>query len=812
MNENITPRLKNVLKNAKKEAVKLENNYVGTEHVVIAIIDADRGLAVDVLKKTSIPLDKIKEAITKKLSEKKKQGDGIDAFNKELEQALIRAKSISEDFKHTYVGTEHVLIAVLEAANTEIFLILKSIGIDPEGVKNQLTEDLRAASAKPPAPDKVPAGGPKKVEEEKPIIPGEPYIKRYAIDLTEKAAKGELDPVIGRETEVKRVIHILSRKKKNNPVLVGPAGVGKTSIAEGLALRIAEKKVPKQLLTKKVFALDMAQVVAGTVYRGQFEERIKKILKEAKENKDYIIFIDELHTVIGAGSAEGTMDASNMIKPALARGELNCLGATTEEEHRRYIEKDAALERRFQKVTVEAPDVKDTILILKGAAKSYESYHGVKYPMEVLEATVSLSNRFITDRNQPDKSFDILDEAGARVKLAFDGPSDNRKELEANLAAAHTKRGEAMEAKDLAKSKKLKDEIDKLEHQVAKARLTDEAEHLTVKLEDVYEVVSQWTSIPVGDLGATDRKNLLAIDKTLGDIVVGQPEAIALVTKSLKKYRTPLRNPNRPMGSFMFCGGTGVGKSLLAKTIALKVFGSDKSLLELDMSEYMDSISASKLIGSAAGYVGYEDGSKLCKFVQRRPYAVILFDEIEKAHPDVIQILLQILEEGRLTDNHGKIVNFKNTIIILTSNLGSQAAKSMGFGTEKNLNDRAKDNVLNEIKKTFKPEFLNRLDVIVFNPLTLEQARTVVGLEISILNKKLAEAKVEVQLTKSATEFLLNNGFNQQYGARNVRKQVEIHVEDSLTDEFLSDQIPENSVIIFDVVNNKLTHKIKGKS
>ncbi len=809
MNENITPRLKNVLKNAKKEATKLENNYIGTEHVVIAIIDADRGLALDVLKKTNVALDKIKEAIFKRLGEDKNKADEI-TYNKELEEVLIRAKSVSEDFKHTYVGTEHVFIAILEAGDTNIIKILKGIGLDPEGIRNQLVEDLKNASSKP-SPDKIPAGGPKKDEEEKPLIPGEPYLKRFSIDLTEKASKGELDPVVGRTAEIDRVIHILSRKKKNNPVLVGPPGVGKTSIAEGLALRIFEKKVPKQLLTKKVFALDMAQIVAGTVYRGQFEERIKKILKEAKENKDYIIFIDELHTVIGAGSAEGTMDASNMIKPALARGELNCVGATTEEEHRKYIERDAALERRFQKVIVDEPNVKDTLLILSGAAKSYETFHGIKYTDDVLTEIVGLSNRFITDRFQPDKSFDIMDEAGSRVKLAFEGPSENQKDLETKLAAAKIKKGEAVEAKDLVKSKKYKDEIEKLEHQVAKCKLIDEAA-LTVKVEDVYAVVSSWTGIPVGDLGATDKKNLMSIDKTLGDIVVGQHEAVQLVTKSLKKYRTPLRNPKRPMGNFLFCGPTGVGKSLLAKTVALKVFGSEKALLELDMSEYMDSISASKLIGSSAGYVGYEDGSKLCKFVQRRPYSVILFDEIEKAHPDVIQLLLQILEEGRLTDNHGKIVNFKNTIIILTSNLGSQAAKSMGFGTDAELAEKSKDKVLEEIKKTFKPEFLNRLHTVVFNPLTLDTARNVVDLEIGLLNKKLEESKAAVQLTQEAKEFLLTNGFNQKYGARNVRQQIETHIEDALTDAFLSDQIPENSTIIFDVVNKKLTYQIKGTS
>lgn len=811
MSENITPRLKNVLKNAKKEAIKLGNDYVGTEHVVIAIIDADRGLAVDVLKRTSVPLDKIRAAIVKDISANKKDFIEI-SNNKELEECLVLAKGVSEQFKHTYVGTEHVLIAILGQVNPFYNTngILKSLGIDVTGVRTQLLDELTNATKNTSSGDKVMAGGPKKTDEEK-TSTNEPFIKKYAIDLTEKASKGEIDPVIGRTEEVKRVIHILSRKKKNNPVLVGPAGVGKTSIMEGLALRIYEKNVPKQLLTKRVFALDMPAIVAGTVYRGQFEERLKKILNEVKNNKDFIIFIDELHTVIGAGSAEGTMDASNILKPALARGEFCCAGATTLEEFRRYIEKDSALERRFQKVTVAEPNLKETVVILKGAAKSYETFHNVKYTDDVIEAAANLSNRFIVDRYQPDKGFDVLDEAGARVKLAYTGIGEDIKFLVAELAVNHMKRGEALEKADLPAAKKAKAEIERLEHQIAKAKLEDSQQSLTVKIEDINAVISSWTGIPVGDLGVTDKKNLISIGDSLKELVIGQDAAVDMVAKSLKKYRTLLKDPNRPMGSFLFLGPTGVGKSLLAKSLAKKAFGSEKAILELDMSEYADSIGVTKLIGASAGYVGYEDGAKLCKHVQQKPYSVILFDEIEKANPAVVELLLQILEYGRLTDNHGKLVDFKNTIIIMTSNLGVEAAKAMGFGNANDLNKRIKENMLVEVKKIFKPEFLNRLDVAIFDSMTMNNARKVVKLEVDVLNTKLSEENVVINLSPAAVEFILANGFNQKYGARNVRKQIETHIEDSLVDEFLQGKVAKNSVITFDVVDAKLTHKIKAK-
>lgn len=810
MNDNITPRLDKVLKNAKKEAIKLGNDKVRLEHVVIAIIDADTNMASDVLKKSGVALEKIKETLQKKVTPETKSETvaSLVVFDKELEKALIRAKEVSEKFEHKWVGTEHALIAIFESGDSTCNQAFKSLGLDPDGLKNVLMEELDAASKKKPSPDKVPAGGPKKTEDEK-SSSTETFIGRYAVDLSAKAARGEIDPVIGRHEEVKRTIHILARKKKNNPVLVGPPGVGKTSIVEGLALRIHEKSVPVQLQEKRIFALDLGLLVAGTVYRGQFEERIKKILKEVKDNKDFIVFIDELHMVIGAGAAEGSMDASNMFKPALARGEFMCIGATTEEEYRRYIERDAALERRFQKVKVDEPNLKDTIEILKGAAKSYETFHGVTYADGVVEHAASVSTRYITDRHQPDKGFDLLDEAGSLVKLAFKGSSDTLRDLQIKLTEAHTKRGELMEARKLTEAKKVRDQIEKLEHQVNIQKTREMNEGLTVTVDHINSIVSQWTGIPVGDLNAAEKAKLVNIASDLSAVVVSQADAITTVSQPLKKYKTPLKDPKRPIGSFLFVGPTGVGKTLLAKTIAQKVFGSDKKMLELDMAEYADSTAVTKLVGSSAGYVGYEDGAKLLKHVQRNPYSVILFDEIEKAHPDVIQVLLAIMEEGRLTDNHGKAVDFRNTVIILTSNVGVEAAKSMGFGSTEEKTAKAKDNMLADIKKTFKPEFLNRLEVTFFNPLTKNDARKVVDLEIGNLNKRLAESKVTIERTDAVVDFIVNNGYNEKYGARNIRRQIEVHLENSLTDEFLSDKVPEKSVIMFDVVDGKLTHNIK---
>ncbi len=810
MSENITPRLKNVLKNARKEAVKIGNDYVGLEHVVLSIIEVNSGMAADILKKTKVESKAIKEALINAITPKEKSTLTASALpsTSELDECFLRARKVSDTFSHQYIGTECFLISILDDTSCKVTKVFKQIGIDIELLKKTLVEELESRST--PVPEKVMAGSDKSSEEEKASSANDPYIKRYAIDLTEKASKGEIDPVVGRDAEVTRVIRILSRKKKNNPVLVGPAGVGKTSIVEGLAIRIFEKKVPAQLLKKRVFALDFAQMIAGTMYRGQFEERLKKIVNEVKSNPDFIVFCDELHTIIGAGSAEGTMDASNILKPALARGEFTCVGATTQDEYRKYIERDAALERRFQKVKVDEPNLNDTIAILKGAAKTYEKFHGVKYPDEVIISIANLSNRYITGRFQPDKGFDVMDEAGAAVKLAGARVSEDKEKLVSKMEDITKKKAAATEANDFDEIQKLKISQEALQFRIDKLEAADKKDNFVVKDENIESVISSWTGIPVGELNTNDKANLVTLDKDISESVIGQGEAVSKVSKALKKYKTPLRDPNRPIGSFLFLGPTGVGKTLLARELCVKFFGAKDSILELDMSEYSESIGVTKLIGASPGYVGYDESAKLCKFVQQKPHCVVLFDEIERAHPSVRELLLQVLENGRLTDNVGKIVDFRNAIVIMTSNLGVEAAKAMGFGSASDITQRAKNNIMEEAKKFFKPEFLNRLSPVVFNSLTTADARKVVELEVNVLNKRLIESKVKVVLNEKAVDFILANGFNEKFGARNVRTQIELQIEDALTDDFLKGKIKENSVITFDSTGDKLTYKIKG--
>ncbi len=805
MSENITPRLRNVLKNAKKEAVKLKSGYIGVEHVTLAILETKAGQSAVVLKDTKIDFEKIREAISKAFAPAI-ASDKTDIVNhKDLDDCFAEAKKISDKFSHQFIGTEHMLVAILTNVDSVLCKTLKSVNVDTEAVRVSLLAELEAKSTA--EPQKVMAG--EASGDSKSETSSDPYLKRFASDLTQQAAEGKLDPVIGREKEVTRVIRILSRKKKNNPVLIGPPGVGKTSIAEGLAIRIHEKKVPAILHDKKVFALDFALIVAGTMYRGQFEDRLKKIIKEAKDNPSYIIFIDELHTVIGAGSAEGTMDASNMLKPALARGEFKCIGATTQEEYRKYIERDAALERRFQKVAVEEPNVADTITILKGAAKSYEKYHGVTYSAEVIEAAVTLSNRYVSGRYQPDKGFDVLDEAGASVNLSSSKKNEDKDKILKKIEDEKKALAEAKEEKNFERIAGHTTALEAWEFKLEKLKLAEKQEERAVKMEDIQSVISSWTGVPVGDLSSSDKKSLLKLNDVLNSVVVGQQDAIEIVTKALKKSKTPLKDPNRPIAGLLFCGPTGVGKTMLAKQIAAKEFGKE-NILELDMSEYVDGTAVNKLIGSPAGYVGYEDSAKLCKFVTQKPYSVILFDELEKAHQDVRQILLQILENGRLTDTVGKMIDFRNTIIIMTTNAGVEVAKSMGFGTQASKESQIKDNVLEELKRVFKPEFMNRVRPVLFKPLSVDNARLVVDLEIGVLNERMKETGVTIKCLPKAVDFILVNGFNEKFGARNVRSQVEALIEESLTDEFLRDKVPENSVITFDVVDTKLIHKIKG--
>lgn len=811
MNENLTPRLKDLLKKARKRASEIKNNYIGTEHAFLVWLEGTNfGTGIEHLKKTGVAFDKIREMILKAiLPEKDKEADITQVldFNAELANAIKEAKTIADNLNLGYTGIECFIIAILNDEESLVHKTLSSLSVTVTDVTKSLKDEL--TSPKASEPTKVPSGP--AAEDSSGRGEKDSMLRKFSIELVERASKGELDPVIGRTKEVARTIRILARKKKNNPVLVGPAGVGKTSVVEGLALRIFEKSVPPAIQDKRIFALDLGRLIAGTVYRGQFEERLKKIMEEVKANKNYIVFIDELHTVIGAGGAEGSMDASNMIKPALARGDFNCIGATTLDEYRKYIEKDSALERRFQSVDVEEPNAQDTLLILKGAAKSYEKYHGIKYGTGVLEAIVDLSTRFITDRNQPDKSFDIMDEIGAAVKLAA-GQSAERRELEERLTEVKKLKAQTIKDERFEEAGKLKEEEARLEFNINKAKESEKTKKTVAKLSDVYEVVANWTGIPVGEMNKTDKEKLLNLPTTLKEVVIGQDEAIDLVSKSVKKYKTPLKDTKRPIGGFLFVGPTGTGKSLLAETLAVKQFGTNKCYLELDMSEYSDSNAGTKLIGSPPGYVGYEEGGTLTKFVSQNPYSVILFDEIEKAHPQVRLLLLQILEKGTLTDNKGKVVSFKNTIIILTSNAAVNAAKSMGFATSSGTIANIKSNIEAELKAVFSPELVGRLEVVVFQKLNQDNSRKVVALEIGKLNTRLIPSKVRIEHTVEALDFILNRSSDSTFGARYVRHQVEHLIEDALTDDFLKENIPENSVIVFRAENNSLAYTIKHNS
>ena len=803
MKENFTPRLEKILKNGKKEALRIGSAFLEPEHAIIALTQTETGTAIAVLKATNVPMDKIREALGLKLASIRPNDAPKDKnelkFSEELNNVLTKANELAEQSKNEYTGTEHFLIAALKSEGSLTASCFKELGIDVDGVIKSLMEEIMPKEGEQPA--KIPAGGQKQTAKT-----SESVLKKYSINLNERATEGKIDPVVGRTEEISRLCKILVRKKKNNPVLVGPAGVGKTSVVEGLALRIVEKNVPKGLLDKQVYALDLTQVVAGTVYRGEFEERMKRIMTEVRDNPNYIVFLDELHMIIGAGSAD-SMDASNILKPALARGDFRCIGATTTDEYKRYIERDAALERRFQSIKVDEPSIQDTITIVKGARKSYETFHGVVYPDPVLEEIVQLSSRYIPSRNQPDKSFDIMDEIGAARKLKAIVNPEEREKLAKELSDIQQAKAEAIARTDVDEHCRIKRLETTVQHKLNKLAASDSKE-LTATKDDVYEVIQSWTGIPVGNLTVLQAEKLVNLSEELGQDVIGQATAVAEVAKVIKKSRTLLKDPQRPIGGFMFVGPTGVGKTLLAKTIAEKIFGSKDAMLKLDMSEYVDGISANKLVGSPPGYVGYNEGGVLTKFVQNKPYSLILFDELEKAHPDVTLLLLQILEDGRLTDSFGKVVDFKNTIIVCTSNVGVGSAKSMGFGTQSDLIKRANDNLVEEIKRVFKPEFLNRINLISFTGLNHNDALRIIDLEIGKVNKRLAENHVTVVCTDAAKEFLIKHGFDEKKGGRNVRTQVEHHIENALVDDFLLDAIPQNSVITFDVADGKLTHQV----
>jgi len=787
---------------ARNEAQRCNHNYVGTEHLLLGLIKLGQGVAVNVLEKMGLPPETLIEEIERNMEvgEDSTPSSNNIPYTPRVKKVLALAGKEAKSLQHSYVGTEHLLLGLLREGEGVAAKVLQSLDIDIERTRNEVLKELDP-NFSPDDNDPVHAdafGHPGR--------PGRiPSLRAYGRDLTEMAKKGDLDPVIGRSNEIERVIQILCRRTKNNPVLIGEAGVGKTAIAEGLASEIIGGNVPEILRDKKVFTLDLALIVAGTKYRGQFEERIKAIMDEIRRNKNIIVFIDELHTIVGAGSAEGTMDASNIIKPALSRGEMQCIGATTLNEYRKYIEKDAALERRFQTVKVEAPSVEETILILKGIRPKYEAHHKAIITDASLEAAAKLSDRYLTGRFLPDKAIDIMDEAGSRARIQNMTRPPDVKGLEADIATAAQEKDEAIKAQDFEKAaaqrdkeKHLKDELEKILEDWKKNR---EEKQVFVTEDDILHVVSKWTGIPLSRMEQKETEKLLQMEGELQGRVIGQNEAIAAISKALRRSRADLKDPRRPIGSFVFLGPTGVGKTFLARTLAEFMFGDPDALIQIDMSEYMEKFTSSRLIGSPPGYVGHEEGGQLSEAVRRRPYSVVLFDEIEKAHPDVMHLLLQILEEGKVTDSQGRKIDFRNTIIIMTSNVGAELIKkqtTLGFGAPKATEDHdsMRDKILEETKKVFKPEFLNRLDdIIVFHSLNKPDLSLIVSLEMEKVIGRIKTRDIHLTLDPSATDFLIKKGYDPSYGARPMRRAVERYLEDPMAEEILRGKIQTGDLV-----------------
>lgn len=812
---NFTPRAQQVLALARKEADRFHHNYVGTEHLLLGLINLGQGVAVNVLQKMGLDLETVRSAVEKQVGKgTAAKPTGNIPYTPRVKKVLALAGKEAKALNHSYVGTEHILLGLLREGDGVAARVLKSLDVDIERCRDEILSELDpnfsgegGGSADPGASGPVGAGGGGGAPDERKEVKT-PALKAFGRDLTELARGGELDPVIGRKQEIRRVVQILCRRTKNNPVLIGEAGVGKTAIVEGLALEIANGLVPEILADKRLITLDLALMVAGTKYRGQFEERIKAVMDEIRRAKNIIIFIDELHTIVGAGAAEGAMDASNIFKPALSRGELQCIGATTLAEYRKYIEKDSALDRRFQSVMVEAPSPEDSVEILKGIAPKYEDHHKVDYTPASLEAAVKLSDRYITARFLPDKAIDVLDEAGARARInSLDRPPEIEN-LAKEIDEVCQKKEEAIskqQFEDAAKYRDAEKQLRAKREQMLEEWKKNRAEkRIKVDTEDMLHVVSDWTGIPLNRMERKESEKLLHLEGDLQKAVIGQDEATVAISKALRRSRADLKDPRRPIGSFLFMGPTGVGKTHLAKTLAEMIFGERESIVQIDMSEYMEKFSVSRLIGSPPGYVGYEEGGQLTETVRRKPYCVVLFDEIEKAHPDVVQLLLQVLEEGRLTDSLGRTVDFRNTIIIMTSNVGAhilQKSQSLGFGIDDMEGDfdKTKGKILDEAKRVFKPEFLNRINsIIVFRQLQRVHLRRIVDLEIASVSKRLRDKNLFLEVTDAAKDFLIDQGYDEKYGARPLRRSVEQHLEDPLAEHLLRDEIREHEPILVD--------------
>ena len=803
---NFTPRAQQVLQMARKEAERFHHGYVGTEHLLLGLIALGQGVAVNVLMKMGGELETIRLEVEKSvgMGNEEMPASGNLPFTPRVKKVLALASSEARALNHSYIGTEHILLGILREGEGVAARILKNLNIDLERTRLEIIKELDPNFEQ--TLEEAVSGNNGNEEVSLSVQDTKtPALNTFGRDLTELASRNELDPVIGRANEIERVIQILCRRTKNNPVLLGEAGVGKTAIVEGLAQSISAGNVPEILREKRLITLDLALMVAGTKYRGQFEERIKTVMDEIKRAKNILLFIDELHMIVGAGSAEGAMDASNIIKPALSRGELQCIGATTIKEYRKFIEKDAALERRFQSVMVNEPSVSETIEILKGLRYKYEEHHHAQISDEAIKAASELSSRYLTNRFLPDKAIDVIDEAGARSRIASMTRPPDLKDQEKNIAAVKKKKEESIRAQKFEEAASFRDEErqlrENMESVLTEWRKKRDEVVVSVSANDVRIVISKWTGIPLSTMEEQEMSKLLRMEEELGRSVIGQKEAVSAISKALRRSRADLKDPRRPIGSFVFLGPTGVGKTLLAKTLAEFMFNDPEALIQVDMSEYMEKFASSRMVGSPPGYVGHDEGGQLTEKVRRRPYSVVLFDEVEKAHPDVMHLLLQILEEGKLTDSLGRVVDFRNTVVILTSNLGADFLKGggrLGFGNKDTEADyqALKTKMLEASKKVFKPELLNRIDdVIVFRQLEKSDIEQIFDIEIGRIKARVSPKHIELNIAAKAKEFLLTKGFDQAYGARPLRRALAKYLEDPLAEELIRGNIREGESI-----------------
>jgi len=813
MFDRFTDRARKVMGLARQEAQRFNHDYIGTEHILLGLIQEGSGVASDVLKNLDVDLKKIRQEVEKLVSHGTTMVTmGQLPFTPRAKKVLELALEEASNLGHNYIGTEHLLLGLIREQEGIAAQVLQNIKVRLEDVREEVLE-LLGAEVSPGEDDVDDAVAPTNAKSKTPALDA------FGRDLTELAREGKLDPVIGRANEIERVIQILSRRTKNNPVLIGEAGVGKTAIVEGLSQNIISGEVPEILRGRRLVVLDLAMMVAGTKYRGQFEERIKAVMTEVRRSKNVILFIDELHTLVGAGGAEGAIDASNVLKPALSRGELQCIGATTLDEYRKYIEKDGALERRFQQILVEPPSKDEALSILLGLRDRYEAHHRVRYTDEALGEAVELSTRYIPGRFLPDKAIDVMDEAGARVRLRSMTHPPSLKDLEAEVGELDKEKEEAVASQDFERAARLRDQVCKLRKQkeavLKEWRESSREIEAVVDADIIQETVSRMTGIPLQRLEKGEAERLLQMEKELHNTVVSQDEAIHSIAKAVRRARAGLKDPRRPMGSFIFIGPTGVGKTHLAKALAKFMFGQEDALIQIDMSEYMEKHNVSRLVGAPPGYVGYEEGGQLTEKVRRRPYSVVLFDEIEKAHHDAFNMLLQIMEEGRLTDSYGRQIDFKNTIIIMTSNIGAQRVmrqESLGF-RKSNVDadyEKVKEMLKDELEKHFRPEFLNRVDDIVFfKGLDREDLKSIIDIELVNVRERLAAKGLTLTLTNTAKEVIIERGYNPEFGARPLRRAIERLLEDPLSEDLLAGRFKNDCEIAIDAVENKLTFDVR---